>query len=100
MIRATVRVDDADLGVDFDATRWFEAATDAQIQALAECGWGGDYPADEVAGAMRTIREVDALFVLIELRGAGYECSVDSRDALAWVAEHRPRLQLAQPEES
>jgi hypothetical protein len=75
----------------------FESATDAQIRALAECGWGGDYPADEVAGAMRTIREVDALFVLVELRGAGYECYVEPGGALAWVAEHRPHLQPPGP---
>jgi hypothetical protein len=37
-------------------------------------------------------REVDALLVLIEARGAGYECDIDRADALAWLGEHRPHL--------
>jgi hypothetical protein len=64
MIRADVRIDGSDLRVIFDATAWFEAATDTQIERLADCGWDGDYPADEVAVSMRSAnRQVDALFV-------------------------------------
>jgi hypothetical protein len=99
MIGARVCMDDSGPQVDFDATPWFETATDAQILALADCGWGGDDPADEVAQAMRTVHEVDALFVLIEHGRAGYESRIDPGDALAWLAEHRPQLQLPAPEE-
>jgi hypothetical protein len=103
-IRASLRIDDVDLcrlDVDFDAAPWFGVATDEQVQTLANCGWGGDYPADDVAGWMRRAnREVDALFVLIEARGAGYECHVDADDAIAWLGAHRPHLQRpAQPPE-
>ncbi len=92
-IRAGLRMDDVDLRVTFDAAPWFQAATDEQVQALADCGWSGDYPADEVAAGMRHANnEVDALLVLIEARGAGYECRVDPDDAVAWLNEHRPHL--------
>ena len=101
-IRASLRIDDIDpfrLDVDFDAAPWFRAATDEQVQTLANCGWGGNYPADEVAAWIRRAnREVDALLVLIEARGAGYECHVDADDAIAWLGTHRPHLQRpAQP---
>ncbi len=86
-------MDDVDLRVTFDAAPWFQAATDEQVQALADCGWSGDYPADEVAAGMRRANnEVDALLVLIEACGGGYECRVDPDDAVAWLSEHRPHL--------
>ena len=48
MIRANVHTDDRLYDVNFDATAWFERASDQEIIELAECGWRDDYPADAV----------------------------------------------------
>ena len=52
MICAECHSDDHNVEVAFDATRWFEQATDKQIAELAAVGWGGEYPADAVAEFM------------------------------------------------
>ena len=48
-ISAEAWSDDRLVEVTFDARRWFLTATDEDIQALAACGWGRDFPADRVA---------------------------------------------------
>ena len=94
MIKAEAHSDDRASEVQFDATPWFEAATDQEIEKLAAAGWGGDYPADEVA--MQMADSVDGLadmFKYIEIahkiRDVGFECHVDSDSALAWLKLHR-----------
>ena len=49
MINAEVHSDDRAVDADFDATLWFEQASDDEIMELEYSGWGGDYPADAVA---------------------------------------------------
>ena len=106
VIRAEVHSNDMNAAVKFDATPWFEAASDMEIFALAECGvanpskWGGDSPADEVARYMELKhRGVSFLFeYLSRMRlsetnsSTGYECYVSGGDAVAWIKEHRPKL--------
>lgn len=48
-IRAECHSDDHNIEISFDAVKWFKKVTDADIISLAQCSWGGDYPADNVA---------------------------------------------------
>ncbi len=96
-VRAEVHTDDHAFEYDFDAAPWFEQATIEQIIALANCGWGGDYPADVVAHWMADYDErLQLLFSYLEIaaktEAVGFECHIDDGDAGRWLAEHRPRL--------
>jgi len=63
--------DDHILEATFDAEPWFAHASRPQILALATCGWGGDYPADEVAIYMADYDQgVGKVFSYLELVGA------------------------------
>ena len=107
MIRAEVFDDERFATIQFDATSWFEQASNDKIVSLAGCDWGGDYTGDEVAEFVRDINpEINALFIYIEaynrLRSPGFEyhvdqqdtllgfeCHVDQQDALNWLKENR-----------
>jgi hypothetical protein len=100
-IGAEVHSDDYHATADFDATPWFEQATDRQISDLADAGWRGDYPADVIA---EWIHEssldagVDAVFDYIATADlpkdySGFEVSVDEDQARRWVAINRPELE-------
>jgi hypothetical protein len=105
VIRAEVHSDDMNVAVKFDATPWFEAASDMEIFKLAECGvanpsrWGGEPVANEVARYMESKHHgVAFLFqYLNKMRPSGdhaktgYECFIAGGDAVAWVKERRPR---------
>lgn len=98
MIKAECHSDDFRMEASFDATRWFEQASDQEITALAECGWRGDYPADEVArhfedDATRDVFEYLAVKPKMPNGDpVGFECSVSEEDALAWLRVNRPDL--------
>ncbi len=94
MIKAEAHSDDHTMQVRFDATPWFRTASVASIVALADCGWGGDYPADEVAIALAdSNRELRRLFSYIELIAndrskkdvKGFECHISEKDAMVWL---------------
>ena len=96
-IKAKAHSDDRCMEVMFDATPWFEKASDAEILALAECEWGGDYPADDVARFMATVNEgVKEMFMYLGFRSnkevVGFECHVDSADAINWIKINHPSL--------
>ena len=99
MIRANVHTDDWHYDVDFDATAWFEQASDQEIIELADCGWRGDYPADAVAEFMADHNnQIQRLFDYLShdprtgKDPIGFECSVNEGDARAWLKEHRPQI--------
>ena len=101
MIGATCHSDDRVIEVDFDATKWFEEATDEDILELSDCGWGGDYPADSVAIFMADHNpEIESMFRYLEYISqrlskedeSGFECHVDDADAKAWIKTNRPQL--------
>ena len=104
MIRARVHPDDHAIEVPFDATPWFEQASDEEIMELVGCDWGGDYPADRVAMHMadEAHPEVAAVFRYVEIaqnvRDVGFECYVEEADAVAWLRQHRPHLANAAAE--
>lgn len=90
MIRAEVHSDDFEHAVKFDATPWFEQADADDILQLAECGWGGDYPADEVAQFLDGKAGYDGVTSLFTNKNGGFECHVHDADAFAWLASNRP----------
>lgn len=100
MIKAETYSDDHAAEVNFDATAWFEQATDEEILELARVDWGGDYEADDVARFFEDkVPAVDAMFTYIQAYNRvaegdsiGFECRVDADDALAWIREYRPHL--------
>lgn len=99
MIKAECHSDDRAVEVAFDATPWFESASVRDLLDLAECGYGGDYPADCVAmyvaeeQSHEGIQKMFEYLDVVNLRGAiGYECHVDPEDAEAWLTEHRPAV--------
>jgi hypothetical protein len=98
-IKAEVHTDCRTAEAKFDATHWFEQATDNEILDLADCGWGGDFASDAVAeyyndtASDPAVEEVfKVLHILRRKEDIGFECNVDETDALAWVKEHRPWL--------
>ena len=83
---------------DFDATGFFTQASDEELRQLREEGFGYGYAADAVAVYVASHdREVQAMFdhnaalpSNVELRG--FECYVNEKEAVAWLARHRPSV--------
>ena len=91
MIRAEVHSDDYAAAAKFDATPWFEQASDNAIGELMECDYGGDEAADAVAEwSARLFDDVAGVFRYDELARCGFECHVNPDDAEAWIAANRP----------
>lgn len=96
-IKAECHSDDHAVEVTFDAVPFFKKASYEKILALAKCGWGGDYPADEVAIYMAgKNKEVKDMFTYVEARrkqaDVGFECHVDKVETLSWLLKNRPRI--------
>jgi hypothetical protein len=85
-------------GVDFDATAWFDQATDDKVKALFDIGCANDFEADAVA---RFVAKTD-----VEVRqfldgckpGKGrddpipFDVVINRLDAATWVRNNRPEL--------
>jgi len=97
-IQAECHSDDHIVETDFDAEPWFIQATNDEITKLACCRWGSDYPADEVAvfiaGVNQSVKRVFIYFELVAHKKdhPGFECSIETESAMAWIAQHRPQL--------
>jgi hypothetical protein len=96
MITARIHDDAYNAQGTFDATPWFERATSKEITELADCDWGGDYPADAIAYALEETSEV-VRSVFLFTHGSrvasepnGFEVYVDREEALSWLRLHRP----------
>lgn len=97
-VSATICSDDNKCDAKFDATMWFQNATDSEILALAKCGWGGDTASDKVAEFMRThdanvdkvIRHAASFPDGHEFQG--YEVDVEAYSAKEWIIAHKPHL--------
>jgi len=97
MIRAEVHDDEFRTSARFDATAWFDQASDEEILDLAKIEWRGDKPADVVAEFFEghnvgTPDTVEDVFKAVNVLDTGYEVSVEPDDALRWVKTHRPHL--------
>jgi hypothetical protein len=105
MISAQAETDDSAIVLEFDATSFFEQASDEDLIDLAECGWGSDYAADEVAHFMEASGDEQFgkffayLAIKNEFRGddemTGFEVKVNRGEALDWLTTFRPTV-LAQ----
>lgn len=97
-IKAECHSDDRVFEVSFDAVPWFDRASDEEILALAACGWGGDYPADQVAiffdETNKDIKEMMGYInrITSTRKACGYECHVDQKSAIAWIRQTREYL--------
>ena len=96
-IPAEVNSDDHKVQAAFDALPYFMQASDDELVALVDCGFGGDYPADEVAQLMVDLDEdVARVFMYLSFEPehfgerVGFECHIDQRPALLWIKAHRP----------
>ncbi len=92
-IRAEVHGDDFAYTAKFDASPWFQIATQEEIVALAAIDWGGDYAADEVARFFEVrpgYDDVGDVFNDAARRKTGFECHVHDGDAKIWLNEFRP----------
>ena len=98
-ITAECHSDDYAYEIDFDCLSWFEQASDQEITNLIKCGFGGDYPADEVALFYEDTNEeiatmMEACRATQDLRNPiGFECHVDEKQAREWIAANREHLQ-------
>jgi hypothetical protein len=96
-VGAEAHSDDRASEVSFDAAPYFEQASDGDLTKLAACGWGGDYPADEVAMFMADRNnQLADLFKYVEIarrvKDIGFECHVEAEEAMAWIETNRPEL--------
>lgn len=106
-IHAEVRSDDLSRMVQFDALPWFEQASETEIVDLMRCGFGGDYPADDVAwffalrpergGSHYDARIADILNGCVE-QDIGFECHIREADALDWIERFRPSTLIQHPD--
>ena len=94
MIKAEVHSDDFIFKEEFDATKWFEQASEKEILDLAKCDWGGDYPADNVA--RESVDWFDGIANVLDYctrkTDMGFECHVDGDEALTWLRNNRPLI--------
>ena len=76
----------------FDCTPWFEQATDEDLVELAACQWRSDYPADQVAEYFQYNNNYPEVVALFAYKNTGFECSVNEKEAVAWLRVHRSHL--------
>jgi hypothetical protein len=101
-ISAEVHSDDHVFEASFDATKWFEQASDEEVVDLAKICWGGDYASDEVARFMQEhdtdVKKVFDYLALDPTMGTGdtvgFECHVDEREARVWLKKNKPALSV------
>lgn len=98
-VPAECHSDDHVVECPFDAARWLAKAITQKIIDLAQCGWGGDYPADNVAIYMGDKdKEIEFMFKYIEhynkahKEHIGFECHVQEAEAMAWLKKNRPSV--------
>lgn len=94
MIKANVHSDDHVYTHDFDATPWFQQASDEELIELAKIDYGGDLAADQVA---LILEDQDAeIATLLEYcrkkDEVGFEVHINQSQAEAWLKENRPAV--------
>lgn len=108
VIAAALTTDDHVFEATFDALAYFEQASIENLRALVDCGFGGDYPADEVAEFFQGKNaEVDAVFDYVARISdlpskkdvSGFECYIDENHAVDWLKKNRPAALSSLPED-
>jgi len=81
--------------VKFDASLWFEKATDTDIVTLADDEWAMSDMADQVAKfCAATEPKLKTLFDELPKDGT-FSCEVDSEQATEWIKKFRPDVYAA-----
>lgn len=97
-IDAEAHDDGHQITAHFDAAAWFAQASDEALWGLYSCGWARDYQADAVAEFYEyRDDDVKKMFELVRIsqntrNPVGFECCVESDQAMAWLAIHRKPL--------
>lgn len=97
-IDAEVHDDGHQITAHFDAAAWFAQASEEDLWKLYSCGWARDYAADAVAEFYEDRDEgVKQMFELVRIsqktrNPVGFECCVESDQAMAWLEIHRKPL--------
>ncbi len=90
--------DDHVFDFEFDASAWMAQAGDQALTAVFNCGFGGDYPTDDIGLWMEAQRDEEFVeaFVYINAiqkrKTLGFEVKVDGEDYCNWLQLHRPAL--------
>jgi hypothetical protein len=99
VVPAECHSDDHVCECPFDAVSWLKKATTKKIVALSDCGWGGDYAADDVAMYMAGKNDnISFMFKYLEHKNKGkkehigFECHVQETEARAWLQKNRPLI--------
>jgi len=97
-VSAEAHSDDHKIELRFDATTWFEQATDEELSGLIAIKYGGDLESDRVAEFFEN-DQTKRLFDYLALKPTmgsdetvGFECNVDEVQAQAWLRKNRPHL--------
>ena len=98
-IVAVARTDDWRIHICFDCTPYFQEASAESIVRLAREGWRGCEEADMVVYHMAgRSSDVDRILAYLDLDPrmgddpVGFECSVDSAQAVRWLRQNRPEV--------
>jgi hypothetical protein len=85
-VTATISSDDGQRTATFDATPWFETASDEEIANLQKRGWSDSTEADNVAYALQSENpEIGAVLDHARIT-RGFEVSIDSEAAEEFLA--------------
>lgn len=95
LIRAEAHSDDRVFEGAFFAEGWFIGATEEQIKNLVREEWGRCEEADDVARSAEKTPKVCRMFEYVHARSAGggeqigFECTINPKDAMAWLRRQR-----------
>ncbi len=98
LIRAEMHSDDGALDAQFFAEGWFIASTDDCVKTLYEDEWSHSDEADSVARSAEDAYRVARVFDYIraynrpDRDSIGFECTVNAKDAMAWLRRQRHGL--------
>ena len=101
MIQAKCHTVDDKCVVEFDATPWFEQADAQSIILLAGRRWAAPWVADalerrpdyaQLHDLLQYARERLQRESVEDPTWPTFECRVNDRDALAWLAQNRPEV--------
>jgi hypothetical protein len=90
-VSAKITSDDTVMNEDFDATAWFESASDAAIARLQKEHWRRSPAADNVAYALEhQVPEIaEVLKYVRSQEECGFEVYIDEDEALQFIAMRR-----------
>lgn len=95
-VLATVRTDDGLREAEFDASGYFEVASDDDLRELHSIGFRGDYAADNVAWHFDGEGGDEGVTAVLdydqEVARCGFEVVVDPESAMTWIATNRAAL--------